>query len=1170
MRYFGIGLAAFEHMSVLWSRVFKLLISMVLVVAAFPAFATLRTTDFAFQDGGHIEVKNDTPTQNSRFNFIRRFFGKSRILYFKKGDAKGRVLASRRRGGFFLVPSDLAHPQFDGVLMTTEGAVKLILPDGGMASLPMKGPQLNSWRGALLQDGGALFFISSVLTSGGELRTLITRLSDDKTVLYAPLYFDFQEGRYAAGADGTFSMGNGTPVINLRRFDDLAVIKDIEASVIQDKAQRLRGRSAVAGIIANHMKQKVFGQDHLVERFAHYVVNRPVSGRPVVLSVTGPSGVGKTLLGQVFAGEAFGEPNHFYEMNGTKYTAPITGGNIEHHNEFGAPAGQQGRQKGGLIEKMKETDGRLVVQINEADKMHPDMWKMLMEFLDRGYVKSGDGLELHAKELYVVLTSNRGAQEMFPPSVESWSRAEVERRLRNLDSDAVKALYMRSTGAADKFQLPREVINRVTEWLAAAPISQEAAIQIAADSVAAFNRESFRETGVIIQTDDDVIRHLALTNFKSSDDGRQIRNQVIRALSEARQVAGSQWALVEGARLQLSLSSKKGAFEITWPKGPAEARGLRVRAPLPKEDNPLADTENVAAIRRLEPVLKKRLVGQDSAVRSTVYAITAQRGDPGRKRPVSLVVVGSTGTGKTELGRGIAEALYGSAERANVISLGNVMNEANLNKIFGSDPGYQGSDTTREFEQALLNNPEGGVIVFDDFSNMGGGRKEMKEALIKKLYEMTEEGRWTSPVNNRSYDLSQYVFLFTGNDGERLFQGVTSEDMRLAIWKENNAREKVRDMLVDAGVPEAFLNRMADLILFKPLTRSEMDFVVKKLLTERVRKIEAQYPGVRVQYAANFIRQLADSFFLSERGGRSVRDIIEDRLPAAITFAFLESDLDLQNPGALRGLSLQLSMSDNLTAKPYVRSGAPERLVTVNVRLARGRKVLAKRFLDLTEFAAAKKLMHIKEAAATAYHEAGHAVVNDPAITGEKLVYVSIVGGKMKDTEYLGYARYDKIPGHQNLPTRASVVIRIGQLYAGSLAQAMAGYPQDAGWSNDLEKIRRIATQALLDWGFEKSLLSVRVDKDGRPDLSPQDQVIFKKKMDALIEEGRRYAEHKLIANWGFVRVLTAELLRSGHLDESRFNELTRGQVSRRTRVSAKPVRSANGDCEKYLTGSTR
>lgn len=1113
-------------------------------IAVFASTAAWGSSTKHYTFGNHSSVKVKLSGRHKLLSSL----GVSTAYFTDGASRKTSQLVTSVRVPIRLVPSDSQSlNQLPGIMLVNGPEVFLLGATGKMYRTKIAGEGLISWRGIGIKFGKTHFFVYSFLTNAGKTFTSIMRFSDGATATYSNGYYNFENSVPGVSADGLLTIDENLPAVDLNHFDQ--AVKTSRAAALREIAQpsksaALRDQTRIRDIVAGHLNQKVFGQRKLISRLAHYVVNPPVEGRPVVLVITGPSGVGKTLVGERFADEVFGDQKYFLEIDGTEYMSPVSQGNIESHKLFGAPLGQQGMQKGILTSWLSANDGDGVLVINEGDKMHPDMWKRLMELLDRGVVTSGAGIKIKSRKLYIVITSNRGAAQMFPPSIDSWSQEEIDLRLASLDSDTVKASYSNKVSANDKGELPVEVTNRVREYLVAGPISRETAVEIANSALTDFNAASAEEYAVRFSLTPDALKYLALTNFLSTKDGRWIRDQVQHSIETARTLAGAAWPLSDGTTLELGLTANEDGdtqMQVSWLNPAGQRLHADYDAPQTKSENPVADPRVREILARIEPTLNARIIGQPHAVKSVAEAIRSKLSDGFRKHPVSIFLAGSTGTGKTETGRAIAEAIYGSADRLEVVTLGNIRTEPNFSKVFGADPGHIGSDSVREFEKALIKNPEGGVIVFDEASNMGGSDKDKKAEFFKLLYEMTEEGKWTSPTASaKVYDLSKYVFVFTGNDGERLFHGVTSDDMRLAIWKQNSSRAKVKTMLLESGVPEAFIMRMADTILMKPLTRAEMDRVVIKLFNQTIQKTERQYKGAKVTIAPSLITQIADSFFLSEGGGRSIRTILEDRLPGLVSAAFVASGLNLKRK--LDGVELELTLTDSLTKKPYLRKGSPARLVKLTAQVKKAGKVISEDFLDLTELATAKRFMGARGAKSTAFHEAGHAVVNDESVTAEKMVYVTIEGGTFKqngeNVEYLGVARYEPIEGQGLNPTRRTTVIRIAQLFAGRLAQEMAGYEYDRGWENDKEKIQRIAADALLKWGVEPRLLSVRLDEKGQPILNADDEKFFKAKMDELLAEGRSYAHKTLVEKWPLVRAMTAELLIKGNINNLRFKEI--------------------------------
>ena len=146
-------------------------------------------------------------------------------------------------------------------------------------------------------------------------------------------------------------------------------------------------------------------------------------------------------------------------------------------------------------------------------------------------------------------------------------------------------------------------------------------------------------------------------------------------------------------------------------------------------------------------------------------------------------------------------------------------------------------------------------------------------------------------------------------------------------------------------------------------------------------------------------------------------------------------------------------------------------------------------------------------------------------------------GGRAQEVEYLGYARYEPIPNLTMLQDRDSVLMHIAQLSAGRIGQNMAGFSTDQGWSNDLEKIRKIATNYLTKWG-DKELRGLPLDKDGNVDMSDPRRKLFDEKYDQLLAEAEVKATTFLKAHWSLVRTISAELLIKGTINGARYKEL--------------------------------
>lgn len=892
--------------------------------------------------------------------------------------------------------------------------------------------------------------------------------------------------------------------------------------------------------VKNKVKAKVIGRDQIIDRiFDNHVSDILISDsrRPKVIVDVGTTGTGKSHLGENIALNLFRSKSHFFEIDGTAFQ----NGGFDDNSLFGAPNGvlSSDTSSGSLMEWLDDPSrGKFggVIVINEGEKMNEKVWKRLMEFFDKGQIAGGDGKFRFANRHLVIITSNRGAKQIFPDSIEKWSEQEIDKRLENTTSDQIKKYFTSATDGKDEFKLPPEVVGRVDEFMASRPSTRQTAIGVA-QLVAKDRLEQYKEKyGISLTVSDKLIEYLALARWNINEGNRPIKRTVEEFLGKSFSEARRVWKLSKGstAHLELYLPHVGAMAQIQITADGREP--IFSEAPQAKQDNPFLDKELIATLQNLPTVMGKQVIGQDEAINSLVQSIWAQRMNK-ISRPISMFVVGPTGLGKTELGRALANGLYGSSDRVGILSLGDVANDIDLNKKMGPPPGIVGATQQWEFEKLLASNPEGGVIIFDEASNMGGGSKEMKAALFKRLYEIVEEGKWQSPANSSIvYDLRKYTFIFTGNDAEKLFQGLTDDDLRLATWTRNKSREQVRRLLIEAGVPEAFIGRMCDLILMKPPTKEEQKQISEKIIKIETGKFQKNYPTVKIKYDQNFKSQMAESFFTHDKGGRSVRDIVELRLAALISMLMVQSGVE---PTADQGdVEVTLTLTDNLKKKPFVRDADFKRKVELGASIRQNGKDLGKKSIDLVEYANSRPLFDLEAAKSFAFHEVGHALMNEPSVTGNKLAFVTIYGGRMKEINYLGYARYEPIENKVVSPTPKSVLFEMAGLYAGSKAEELAGYEKSAGWHNDLEKIRDLAQRYFIDFGFSKKYLAVRLDSNKNPIISGELARELEKDKLELIEEAERIAEEILKENWYFVRSAVAELLHKGNMSGKRFDDI--------------------------------
>lgn len=217
---------------------------------------------------------------------------------------------------------------------------------------------------------------------------------------------------------------------------------------------------------------------------------------------------------------------------------------------------------------------------------------------------------------------------------------------------------------------------------------------------------------------------------------------------------------------------------------------------------------------KLDKILHRRVVGQDEAVQAVVDAVLRARGglkDP--NRPIgSFIFLGPTGVGKTELAKSLAEALFDTEENMVRIDMSEYMEKHAISRLIGAPPGYVGYEEGGQLTEAVRRKPYC-VILLDEI-------EKAHSDVFNILLQILDDGRLTDS-HGRTVDFKNTVIIMTSNIGSPyLLEGVTE---RGEIKPE--AREKVMQALRQHFRPE-FLNRVDEIVLFKPLTLKEIKKIV--------------------------------------------------------------------------------------------------------------------------------------------------------------------------------------------------------------------------------------------------------------------------------------------------------------------------------------------------------
>ena len=240
----------------------------------------------------------------------------------------------------------------------------------------------------------------------------------------------------------------------------------------------------------------------------------------------------------------------------------------------------------------------------------------------------------------------------------------------------------------------------------------------------------------------------------------------------------------------------------------------------------------------MEDTLHERVVGQDEAVKAVARAIRRGRvGLKDPKRPIgSFLFLGPTGVGKTELAKALAEALFDSEKNLVRIDMSEYMEKFSVSRLIGAPPGYVGYEEGGQLTEAVRRHPYS-VVLFDEV-------EKAHPDVFNILLQVLDDGRITDS-QGRTVDFKNTIIILTSNLGSQyLLDGI---DKKGDITAE--AKNAVNDLLHHSFRPE-FLNRLDEIVFYKPLTRENVTHIIDLMVTDLNRRLEDKQLTVELTPAA--------------------------------------------------------------------------------------------------------------------------------------------------------------------------------------------------------------------------------------------------------------------------------------------------------------------------------
>ena len=625
----------------------------------------------------------------------------------------------------------------------------------------------------------------------------------------------------------------------------------------------------------------VIGRDSEIRR-AIRILSRKTKNNPVLI---GEPGVGKTaivegLAQRIVRGDV---PEWLKDRSVFSLDLGSLLAGAKYRGEF------EERLKA-VLNEIARSEGRILLFIDEVHNIvgagrtegSTDAGNLLKPMLARGELHCIGATTLDEYRRYVEKDAalERRFQPILvdAPSVEDTvsilrglrERFEVHHGVRIQDNALVAAATLSDRYVSDRF-LPDKAIDLVDE--ACALIRTEidslpAELDEATRRVmrleieeAALNKETDKSSRKRLQT---LRRELADLRTKAAamrsqwenekaaiDDERKVREQVEQARHEI-EVAERQYDLNRAAELRHGVLPGLMAKLENQEQAAGETDGAGRLLREEVTDNEIAEivskwtgvpvTRLVEGERekllRLDEILHRRVIGQDEAVGLVADAvIRARSGIKDPRRPIgSFLFLGPTGVGKTELAKTLAEALFDTEDNMVRIDMSEYMERHAVSRLVGAPPGYVGHEDGGQLTEAVRRKPYA-VVLFDEI-------EKAHRDVFNVLLQVLDDGRITDS-QGRTVDFRNTVVIMTSNLGSpHLLEGVTP-----AGEITDAARDAVMNELRRSMRPE-FLNRIDEVVLFSPLTVSEIEQIVDLLTADLAKRLGEQGIGLDLSPAA--------------------------------------------------------------------------------------------------------------------------------------------------------------------------------------------------------------------------------------------------------------------------------------------------------------------------------
>jgi ATP-dependent Clp protease ATP-binding subunit ClpB len=670
----------------------------------------------------------------------------------------------------------------------------------------------------------------------------------------------------------------------------------------------------------------VIGRDEEIRRTLH-ILSRRTKNNPILV---GEPGVGKTAIAEGLAHRIVNGdvPENLKSKVIYALDMGLLIAGAKYKGEF------EERLKS-VVKEVADSNGEIVLFIDEIHTLvgagggegAMDAANILKPALARGELRAVGATTLNEYQKF--FEKDKALERRFQkvmieePSIEDAisilrglkDRYETHHHVRIKDEAIIAAVELSHRYITDRF-LPDKAIDLIDESAAKLRVEMNSMPEELDELERKIRQLEIEREAIKRENDEAKLKELStdLSNLAVQRDTLKAKWQREKDIVEKLQNAKAQ---IENLKLQAEQAERNGEYgkvaEIRYGKVQEQEKiiqdltqqlqGISEKRLLKEEVDAEDIAESVAKatgipvskmmqsekekLLNLEDELHERVIGQDEAIQAVADAIRRSRAglhDP-RKPIGSFIFLGTTGVGKTELAKALAEYLFDDESMMTRIDMSEYQEKHAVSRLVGAPPGYVGYDEGGQLTEAVRRKPYS-VILFDEI-------EKAHPDVFNILLQVLDDGRLTDN-KGRVVNFKNTIIIMTSNMGSDIiqenFEDVDESNKEMVVEK---TREQVINLLKQAIRPE-FLNRIDEIIMFQPLMKKEIKGIIRVQL-QQLKNLVAQ-SGIQLEFSDYLLEYLAENGFDPQFGARPLKRLIQKEIVNKLSKKILAGDVDKTRP----------------------------------------------------------------------------------------------------------------------------------------------------------------------------------------------------------------------------------------------------------------------------------